>query len=322
MAYFLARAAVPVHWVHTAEGEEKNGDGPAPTLDDDLLECVGNVNLSSQFRNFGKAVGVEDPRSPEEVYKAHLEPSRTAGSSVDSARQNLASTFVNAFVNAGFCNDKLMAAAEEGNSWVYKNRDHGMMSAAASIGMSMLWDSEGGISSIDKFTYLPEENIKAGAFLAMGMVHSGIRTDPDVAYALLEEHVESKSLPLKVAAMNGMALAYAGSCRSEIAEKLSPHVADESNAIEVASLAALALGFVFVGSGDGDLASLILQTIMERDENQLKSEWAIFMALALGLIFLGEFPRHLLSLSLRQTKCIGGYGRDPQGRRQRVWSDR
>lgn len=44
---------------------------------------------------------------------------------MDSARGNLASTFVNAFVNAGFGNDKLMVEAEEGNSWIYKNKDHG-----------------------------------------------------------------------------------------------------------------------------------------------------------------------------------------------------
>lgn len=44
---------------------------------------------------------------------------------VDSARGNLAGTFVNAFVNAGFGNDKLMVEAEEGASWIYKNKDHG-----------------------------------------------------------------------------------------------------------------------------------------------------------------------------------------------------
>ena len=47
---------------------------------------------------------------------------------VDSARANLAGTFVNAFVNAGFGNDKLMVEAEEGNSWIYKNKDHGQSS--------------------------------------------------------------------------------------------------------------------------------------------------------------------------------------------------
>lgn len=47
---------------------------------------------------------------------------------VDSARANLAGTFVNAFVNAGFGNEKLMVEAEEGRSWIYKNKDHGQLS--------------------------------------------------------------------------------------------------------------------------------------------------------------------------------------------------
>ena len=43
--------------------------------------------------------------------------------SVDSARQNLASSFVNGFVNAAFGQDKLLT--EEGNKWLYKNKEHG-----------------------------------------------------------------------------------------------------------------------------------------------------------------------------------------------------
>jgi len=99
---------------------------------------------------------------------------------VDSARGNLAGTFVNAFVNAGFGNDKLMVDAEEGNSWIYKNKDHGenighisilwkwlhtsvtgMLSAAASLGVSLLWDADIGLSHVDKYTYSSEEYIKA-----------------------------------------------------------------------------------------------------------------------------------------------------------------
>jgi 26S proteasome regulatory subunit N1 len=55
-----------------------------------------------------------------------VQPGTAAAANVDSARGNLAGTFVNAFVNAGFGNDKLMVEAEEGNSWIYKNKDHGM----------------------------------------------------------------------------------------------------------------------------------------------------------------------------------------------------
>ena len=43
----------------------------------------------------------------------------TAGQ-VDSALGNLASSFVNGFVNCGFGVDKLLT--EDGNKWIYKNK--------------------------------------------------------------------------------------------------------------------------------------------------------------------------------------------------------
>lgn len=45
---------------------------------------------------------------------------------MDSARQNLASSFVNGFVNAAFGQDKLLT--EDGNKWIYKHNDHGTFS--------------------------------------------------------------------------------------------------------------------------------------------------------------------------------------------------
>jgi 26S proteasome regulatory subunit N1 len=290
LSYFLARAQIPLQWVHYI-GDDEPEDGSIPPIQDEhTLRALGNAHLSKYFRNFGKAVGVEEPRSVEDVYKVHLENSARGGSAtanIDSARENLATTFVNAFVNAGFGNDKLLVGAEEGSSWIYKNKDTGMKSATASIGLSMLWDSESGIDLIDKYSYSSEENIKAGAFLATGILHSGLRGDPDIAWALLEEHLESQSLPLKIAAMNGIAVSHTGQHRADVADKLLPHVADETNSMEVAAMAAVTLGFVYVGSGDGEMASAILQSLMEREDSQLDSEWTLFMSIALGLIFLG-----------------------------------
>ena len=37
-----------------------------------------------------------------------------------------------------------------------------MMSAAASLGLSLLWDIDLGLSQIDKYTYSAEEHIKVG----------------------------------------------------------------------------------------------------------------------------------------------------------------
>lgn len=36
----------------------------------------------------------------------------------------------------------------EGNAWLYKNKDHGMMSAAASLGTILLWNVEEGLTQV------------------------------------------------------------------------------------------------------------------------------------------------------------------------------
>jgi 26S proteasome regulatory subunit N1 len=280
LAFMLGRQQIPVEWLQDEE---------EPLADYEILDCLFNTQLSSHLIHFGKELGVGDPRSLEEVYKSHLENTRsTLGSTVDSARGNLASTFVNAFVNAGYGNDKLMVGAEEGNSWIYKNKDHGMLSASASLGMSLLWDTELGLSHVDKYTYSADEYIKAGALMAYGILHSGVRTEMDAALALLTEHVESKSTPLKISAIVGIGIAYAGSCREDIVQLLLQHVADETTPMEVASMAALSLGFIFVGSAHGEITPTILQTMMERDPAQLNEKWARFMSLGLALLFLGQ----------------------------------
>jgi 26S proteasome regulatory subunit N1 len=40
-----------------------------------------------------------------------------------------------------------------------------MMSAAASLGLSLLWDTDVGLSHVDKYTYSAEEYIKVCALL-------------------------------------------------------------------------------------------------------------------------------------------------------------
>ncbi|KAJ3729702.1 armadillo-type protein [Lentinula raphanica] len=287
LAFILARAQIPIEWLQadSADGEEEE------EFPQDLLECLSNTRLSSSFREFGKEMGVSEAKSLEDVYKTHLENTRASTSNVDSARGNLAGTFVNAFVNAGFGNDKLMVDVEAGSSWIYKNKEHGMMSAAASLGLSLLWDTEMGLSHIDKYTYSAEEYIKAGCYLAIGISNSSIRTETDAALALLAEHVENKSVPLRTGAIMGLGMAYAGSQREEVMATLLPYIIDEEVSMEICSLAALALGFVFVGSENGEITGTILQVLMEkaeRGDTELEGKWARFLALGLGLLYLGQ----------------------------------
>ncbi|GAA5920950.1 hypothetical protein JCM3775_004017 [Rhodotorula graminis] len=284
LAYILARQQVDI----------KDED------DETLREILNNTKLSEGFKRFGAELSVTEPRSLDDVYKSHLEPGR-APATVDSAKQNLAGTFVNAFVNAGFGNDKLMVEAEEGQSWIYKNKDHGMFSAAASLGLSLLWDTDVGLSHIDKYAYASEDHIKAGAMLANGLIHSGVRTEMDAALALLSDHVESPSVQLRVASIIGLGIAYAGSQREDLRDLLLPTLQDSTVSMEVASMAALALGFIFVGSCDEDVALGVAQSIMERDEAQLKDKWGRFLALGLALLYLGRTEQSEATVEVLKT---------------------
>ncbi|RKO89788.1 armadillo-type protein [Blyttiomyces helicus] len=259
------------------------------TDDDEITEILNNTRLSEHFIALARDLDVMEPKTPEDIYKSHLENIRPgfSGGNVDSARQNLASTFVNAFVNAGFGTDKLMTGSDDAN-WIYKNKDHGMMSAAASLGVILLWDVEIGLTQIDKYLYIQEDYIKAGALMAIGLVTAGVRNESDPALALLTEYVESKSSKLRVAAIIGLGIAYAGSGREEVLDLLLPLVSDTGLEMEIASLAALSLGLVYVGTCHGDIASTVLQTLMEREEAHLKDAYAKFMGVGLALLFLGK----------------------------------
>jgi 26S proteasome regulatory subunit N1 len=180
------------------------------------------------------------------------------------------------------------------DEWLYKNKDHGMMSAAASLGMILLWNVEEGLTKIDKFLYSSEGNVKAGAALAVGILSSGVRNDADPALALLTEHVEGDSHIMKIAACTGLGIAYAGSAREDVMELLLPVVENATGGQDKmmeASLAGLALGLIFVGRCDDMVGGTIVQALMEATDDDLNHSHAHFLCLGLGLLFLGQMEK-------------------------------
>ncbi len=168
------------------------------------------------------------------------------------------------------------------------------------------------------------------------MLHSGVRSEQDAALALLSEHLESKSVPLKTSAIIGLVLlfaplflsnpprhrlglAYAGSHREDLMLALLPIVSDDVVSMEVAALAALALGFIFSGSANGEIAGTVLQTIMDRmepDDSALGDKWARFLILGLALLYLGQSrscisaPGVLVDICCRAPGHLGCYYRN------------
>ena len=255
---------------------------------DDMVEIMSNSLLNYHFLNLARELDIMEPKTPEDVYKSHLENSRPpfGGGQVDSARQNLAASFVNGFVNAAFGQDKLLI--EDGNKWLYKNKEHGMLSATASLGLVLLWDVDGGLTPIDKYLYSSEDYIKSGALLACGLVNCRVRIECDPALALLSDYVLHNSNTMRIGAIVGLGLAYAGSNREAVVSLLIPVLSNRKSSWEVIGVAGLALGMVAVGSCNSHVTTAIMHTLMDQSETDLQDTYARFLPLGLGLCFLGK----------------------------------
>ena len=310
MCYMLARHGHPL----------KLDEGPCEVTDADELEelqtIMSNSNLSANYLTLARDLDVMEAKLPEDIYKTHLMEGRApAGAAVDSARANLASTFVNAFVNAGFGQDKLLTTSEgaegtEGDgsagtgsnvSWIFKNKDHGKMSAAASLGSILLWDVEDGLPRVDNYLYSMEQQVVAGGLLAVGLINVNVRNDCDPAYGLLYESVSKEDSSVRIGAIMGLGLAYAGCQKEEVQELLVPIITDESIPMDVVAFAALSLGLVFVGTCHEECVQAIVQSLMLRPEKDLEHPFTKFLCLGLGLLFLQRQAEVEATLEVAKT---------------------
>ena len=134
----------------------------------------------------------------------------------------------------------------------------------------LLWDVDGGLTQIDKYLYSKEDWIKSGALLACGIVNTGVRNECDPALALLSDYVLHNSNVMRLGAIFGLGLAYAGSNRTDVIQLLLPVFADAKSNMEVVGVTALAVGMIAVGSCNGEVTSTILQTLMEKSATDFK----------------------------------------------------
>ncbi|XVF02046.1 hypothetical protein REPUB_Repub04eG0142400 [Reevesia pubescens] len=266
--------------------------------DDDrevLQDIINNTKLSESYLTLARDIEVMEPKSPEDIYKAHLLDGRaSAGASVDSARQNLAATFVNAFVNAGFGQDKLMTVPTDSSSggssgnWLFKNKEHGKTSAAASLGMILLWDVDSGLAQIDKYFHSNDNHVISGALLGVGIVNCGVKNDCDPALALLSEYIGKEDSSIRIGAIMGLGIAYAGAQNEQIRSSLTPILNDAKAPLDVIAFTAISLGLIYVGSCNEEVAQAIIFALMDRSESELKEPLTRLLPLGLGLLYLGK----------------------------------
>ncbi|UJR33872.1 hypothetical protein I4U23_021293 [Adineta vaga] len=253
---------------------------------DELTNIMSNSHLTSNFLALARELDIMEAKLPEDIYKTYLDnTNRSNYNQPDSSKQNLASAFVNGFVNAAFGQDKIVT---QDTKWLAKYKDTGLLSATASLGLIVLWDVDGGLSLIDKYLYSGDDNMKAGALLACGIVNCGVQNDCDPALALLGDYVSHKDAPFRVGSIVGLGLAYAGTNRDDVIELISNALREGNPSMEIISLACLSIGIIAVGSCNADVSTTLLSVLLERSEIELKEHFAKFIALAIGLLFLSK----------------------------------
>ncbi|QLQ81013.1 hypothetical protein HG537_0E03680 [Torulaspora globosa] len=252
-----------------------------------VQDIIGNTKLSEHFLYLAKELNLTVPKVPEDIYKSHLDSSKSvfSGTGLDSAQQNLAAAFVNGYINLGYCNDKMII---DNDNWIYKTKGGGMTSAVASIGSIFQWNLDG-LQQLDKYLYLEEPEVKAGALLGIGISACGVHDgDVEPALLLLQDYVTNSNTSISSAAILGLGIAFAGSKNEEVLGLLLPIAADTSLPLETSAIASLALAHIFVGTCNGDITASIMDNFLERSSGDLKAEWVRFLTLALGILYMGQ----------------------------------
>ena len=299
LAYMLGRQQVYFELDEVLD-EDEVGEEELETL----RPLMANEGLNASFSQLARELDIVEPKSPEDIYKTHLESKgRSSAMQMDSERANLAATFVNGFVNAGFGRDSLILDHTE-DRWIYRNKDHGQMSAVASMGLLLLWDYRSGLTKIDPLIYVDNDYIKAGVYLAYGVVCSTVRPENEPALALLQDVVLHKKPLFRVGANMGLGLAYAGTANEVVGDLLLPVLEDEKSTMEVIGVTALALGQVYVGTCDGTVAEALITKLMSCEPKELIGPHAKNVALGLGLLFLGKQTE--AEVTLATLGAIGG----------------
>ncbi|KAL0218515.1 hypothetical protein P9112_004168 [Eukaryota sp. TZLM1-RC] len=252
------------------------------------------------FMDSVKSLEMQEPKDTESIYKSRLSESMylsstratssTAGRRVDSAAVNLANTYTNAFVHAGYGQDSVYTDTNAYINWTSRQKARGVTAAAAGLGLVHLFQPNEGANVIDPILNSSDPQAIAGGLLGIAICHSSFPDEGDVVVALLEDGLSGEKGPeCQVMSCLGLGIAYVGTNRDDIAEALTSGLL--SGSAELSCVCALALGMIFVGSGNDDVSQLIVSTFFERIDSEshlCKDSVLGLMILGLSMVFLAK----------------------------------
>ncbi|KAF8004287.1 hypothetical protein HF325_001735 [Metschnikowia pulcherrima] len=182
-----------------------------PGENEEVQEIISNVKLPEYFSYLAKELNLLEPRVPEDIYKSHLEDSRFSygSGSIDSAKQNLAASFVNAFTNMGYGNDKL-AEASLALLQEHVTDSKKLLQSSAIEGLGIAFAGSANEEVLDLLLPLVSDtdiSLENSCFAALALGHVFVGTcHGDITSAILQTVMERDAAQLDSKFMRFMAL--------------------------------------------------------------------------------------------------------------------
>lgn len=162
------------------------------TMSPELQSIISNLRLSEYYRKLAASLELVEAKHPEEIFKSHLEEKKGGDAKIDSYKINMATSIASAFINAGHGSESLLSNRD--NDWISRNKEEGLLSLLAGLGLVNLWDIECGPNELERYMGSNEmdPNKRGGYNIGMGIVSSGVRDENYIAFGILSEQLKDK----------------------------------------------------------------------------------------------------------------------------------
>ncbi|KAL7722527.1 19S cap proteasome S2 subunit [Entamoeba marina] len=256
--------------------------------DETVRSCMGNTTLTHQFKMLTDALNLQDAKTATSICTAAPPPARVSVAPKEDSPEmkELGLCVASCLCNSGYGYDSLIHSDP---SYIANSRSEIQLAAAAGMGLLHLWKPED-VEQFTEFIASDSMYVRAGALLGIGTCCSSVNYDVDFAQVFLLEKIGSESSAVeRKMSLFGLGIAYAGTRKPEMKDALISVLNDINNVgFETAAHAAIALGMIFVGTMDGEIADHILSVIFSNDGNEefLKSVSCKMLICGLGFLHL------------------------------------
>ncbi|KAG9392786.1 hypothetical protein J8273_5818 [Carpediemonas membranifera] len=258
-------------------------------LDNVSKSILGNRLLSRTFNLLADRLDLNEPKTLEAIFRSHdADGTRVRPSLLGTDTVSMLDSLVNAVVNAGFGTDGLFTSVEKRSPDPAAHvAGINRLVMTASLGFIHMWSFDEGPNKIAPYLLCEDNDVVAGACLALGTVFAGVQSDYDVPLHMLTPHLSSSEERIRVCAALGIGIAYAGTDRGDVVETLLS--ADIQGDYRFGAHIALAVGLIAIRTGNAAYANIVIALTAEVPAETIEaSQYTKLYALSLALMFFGQ----------------------------------